>query len=65
MHIASGKERKVGTATYTHLTWRKKTSRQGSVGQSELAAAALLKAVWCDLRLARLLTHLFLSCLGS
>jgi len=32
---------------------------RGSVGQSELGAAALLKAVWWDLRLARLLTHLF------
>jgi len=30
-----------------------------SVGQSELRAAALLKAVWWDLRLASLLTHLF------
>jgi len=29
-------------------------------GQSELEAAALLKAVWWDLRLASLLTHLFL-----
>jgi len=34
---------------------------RGSVGQSELGAAALLKAVWWDLRLASLLTHLFLS----
>jgi len=32
---------------------------RGSVGQSELGAAALLKAVWWDLRLASLLTHLF------
>jgi len=31
---------------------------RGSVGQSELGAAALLKAVWWDLRLASLLTHL-------
>ena len=30
-----------------------------SVGQSELGAAALLKAVCWDLRLASLLTHLF------
>jgi len=30
------------------------------VGQSELGAAVLLKAVWWDLRLASLLTHLFL-----
>jgi len=29
-------------------------------GQSELGAAASRKAVWCDLRLASLLTHLFL-----
>jgi len=28
-------------------------------GHSELGAAALLKAVWRDLRLASLLTHLF------
>jgi len=28
------------------------------VGQSELEAAALLKAVWWDLRLTSLLTHL-------
>ena len=28
-------------------------------GQSELEAAALLKTVWWDLRLASLLTHLF------
>ena len=33
---------------------------RGSVGQSELRAAALLKAVWWDLRLASLLTHLLL-----
>ena len=31
---------------------------RGSVGQSELRAAALLKAVWWDLRLTWLLTHL-------
>ena len=31
---------------------------RGSVGQSELGAAVLLKAVWWDLRLASLLTHL-------
>jgi len=30
-------------------------------GQSELGAAALLKAVWWDLHLASLLTHLFFS----
>jgi len=28
-------------------------------GHRELGAAALLKAVWCDLHLASLLTHLF------
>ena len=33
---------------------------RGSVGQSELRAAALLKAVWWDLRLASVLTHLLL-----
>jgi len=31
---------------------------RSSVGQSELEAAALLKAVWWDLRLTSLLTHL-------
>ena len=31
----------------------------GSVGRSELGAAVLLKAVWWDLRLESLLTHLF------
>jgi len=31
---------------------------RGSVGQSELGAAALLKAVWWDVHLASLLTHL-------
>ena len=30
-----------------------------AVGHSELGAASLLKAVWWDLRLASLLTHLF------
>jgi len=35
----------------------------GAVGLSELLAAALLKAVWWDLRLASLLTHLFMHCL--
>jgi len=30
-------------------------------GQSELGTAALLTAVWWDLRLASLLTHLFIS----
>jgi len=34
-------------------------SRRGSVGHSELGAAASRKAVWWDLRLASLLTHLF------
>ena len=29
------------------------------MGQSELGSVALLKAVWWDLRLAGLLTHLF------
>ena len=37
---------------------------RGSVGQSELMAAALRKAVWWDLRLASLLTHL-LKCFYS
>ena len=32
---------------------------RGSVGHSELGAAALLKAVWWDLHLASLLTVLF------
>jgi len=31
-------------------------------GHWKLQAAALLKAVWWDLRLASLLTHLFASC---
>jgi len=31
-------KRKVGTATYTNLTWEN-TSRRGSVGQSELEEA--------------------------
>jgi len=31
---------------------------RGSVGQLEWGVAALLKAVWWDLRLASLLTHL-------
>jgi len=35
---------------------------RGSVGQSELRAAALCKTVWWDLHLACLLTHLF-ACL--
>jgi len=34
---------------------------RGSVENSELGAAALLKAVWWDLRLASLLTHLLWS----
>jgi len=34
---------------------------RGSVWQSELGAAASRKAVWWDLRLASLLTHLFFS----
>jgi len=38
--------------------WRFGIGCRGSVGQSELGAAMLLKAVWWDLRLARLLTHL-------
>ena len=75
------------TSLYAHRTWEKeklgqrpiqtlrgkKTSRRGSAGQSELGAAASRKAVWWDLRLASLLTHLFRcfsvicrrSCLGS
>jgi len=36
---------------------------RGSLGQSELGAAALRKAVWWDLRFASLLMHLFLCCL--
>ena len=31
------------------------------MGQSELGAVALTKAIWWDLRLASLLTHLLLS----
>jgi len=34
--------------------------QRGSPGHSELGASALLKAEWWDLRLASLLTHLFL-----
>jgi len=51
-------EKKVGTPTYTNLTWEK-TSRRGLVGQSELGAAVSRKAVWWDLCLVSLLTHLF------
>ena len=36
---------------------------QGSAGRSELGAAASTKAVWWDLRLASLLTHLFMVAL--
>ena len=39
---------------------RYRSQRRGSVLQSELGAAASRKAVWWDLRLASLLTHLFL-----
>jgi len=39
--------------------WGLGIGRRGSVGQSELGAAAWRKAVWWDLRLASLLTHLF------
>jgi len=35
---------------------------RGSMGQSESGAAALLKAVWWDLRLASLLMHLYHLC---
>jgi len=62
------------TSIYAHRTWEKKlgqrpiqispgkkTSRQGSAEQSGLGAAALRKAAWWDLRLASLLTHLFVS----
>jgi len=45
-------KRKVGTATYTNLTWEK-TLQRGSVGQSELGAAALHKAIWWDLHLCK------------
>ena len=51
-----------------HLLYAGGSFRRGSVGirnwvswlggQSELGAAALLKAVWWDLHLASLLTHL-------
>jgi len=34
-----------------------------AVGHSEFGAAALLKAVWWDLRLASLVTHLFCLCM--
>ena len=33
---------------------------RGSVNQSELGTTALLKVIWWDLRLACLLTHLFI-----
>ena len=63
MYIALGKKRKVGTATYTN----KQTSPGknvaarlgGAVGIAGGAAAVSRKAVWYDLRLASLLTHLF------
>jgi len=51
-HIVPGNKRKVGTATYTNLTWEKSLQR-GSVGQSELGAAALHKAIWWDLHLCK------------
>jgi len=43
---------------YTNHTWEKNFAAR-LAGQSELGAAASLKAVWWDLRLASLLTHLF------
>ena len=47
-------------ATTDAILWdRMEDACGGLVGQSELRAAALLKAVWWDLRLASLLTHLF------
>jgi len=53
---------------YAHRTWKKclhtnhtweKNLAAMLAGQSELGAAASRKAVWWDLRLASLLTHLF------
>jgi len=53
---------------YTYRTWEKvpickshlgKNFAARLGGQSELGAAASRKAVWWDLRLASLLTHLF------
>jgi len=41
--------------------WGFRIGCRGLVGHSELVAAALLKAVWWDLRLASLLTHLLMS----
>jgi len=38
---------------------------RGSVGQSELGAEALLKAVWWDLRLASPLTHVYVFIDGT
>jgi len=38
--------------------WAVRIGCRGSVGHLELGASALLKAVWWDLRLASLLTHL-------
>jgi len=53
-------KRKVGTTTYTNLTWENNFAARlgGAVG---IGAAASRKAVWWDLRLASLLTHLFLT----
>ena len=49
MHIATGKKEKLGQRPI-QISRGKKTSRRGSVGQSELGSAALRKAVWWDLR---------------
>jgi len=68
MHIAAEKQDELGQRP-TQISPGKKTSRRGSARQSELAvvekselgAVAFCKAVWWDLRLASLLTHLLWS----
>ena len=49
---------------YAVRNWMKAAAPSEARWDSELGAAALLKAVWWDLRLASLLTHL-LFCLWS
>jgi len=57
-HFGGQRSRSPGTKTRLELPSRTVVVGR-SVGQSELGAAASRKAVWCDLRLASLLTHLF------
>jgi len=54
----------VAAAADEHISWRARGDIGGGVHQgSELgAAAASTKAIWWDLHLASLLTHLFFVC---